>query len=302
MFRKIKRYLKNPYWEFGNVLIKHCPKLMPDKYYLSVLYYKWYGKKIDWENPRTFNEKLQWLKLYDRNPLYPTLVDKYEVKKWVSDKIGEQYVIPTLGLWKHFDEIDFDELPNQFVLKCTHDSGSVVICNDKATFDKNAAKAKLESALKKNFYWWAREWPYKKVKHRIIAEPLLAEPKNLNEFKFYCFNGVPKFFQSITDRYVEKGGPILINYGIDCKRIDMKDAEYKCRQDVDFDIFPRDINKMLEISSNLSMGKCCLRVDFYETDSRLYVGEMTFYESGGFCTFTPDKYNYELGDWMILPK
>lgn len=305
MFRKIKRYLKNPYWEFGNVLIKHCPKLMPDKYYLSVLYYKWYGKKIDWENPRTFNEKLQWLKLYDRNPLYPTLVDKYEAKKWVADKIGEQYVVPTLGVWNHFDEIDFDKLPNQFVLKCTHDSGSVVICNDKASFDKDAAKAKLESALKKNFYWWAREWPYKKLKHRIIAEPLLANQKELIEFKYFCFEGKPMIFQTCTDRDNSLGGAILNFYNCNsCEKLDVVDAFHERKSNDCIDLKGENAmmldlcNMVLKHISSINF----LRIDFFCVNSIVYVGELTLYENGGMCLFKPEKWNLILGDWIKLRK
>ena len=159
MFKKLKRYVQDPYYALGYDMIKKCPHLMSDKFYLSVLWKMKMGYKLDWKHPKTFNEKLQWLKLYDRNPLYTTLVDKYRVKQWVADKIGEQYVIPTLAVYNSVDEIDLDKLPNQFVLKCNHDSGSVVICRDKPSFDLEAARRKLGVALRKNFYWEAREWP-----------------------------------------------------------------------------------------------------------------------------------------------
>lgn len=302
MFRKIKRYLKNPYWEFGNVLIKHCPKLMPDKYYLSVLYYKWYGKKIDWENPRTFNEKLQWLKLYDRNPLYPTLVDKYEAKKWVADKIGEQYVVPTFGVWNHFDEIDFDKLPNQFVLKCTHDSGSVVICNDKATFDKDAAKAKLEDALKKNFYWCAREWPYKGVKHRIMAEELLVDDNvsdgSLCDYKLMCFNGIVKCSFVCTDRNFENG--LKVTFFDDKWQVMPFERHYHR----DNRQIPKPLNyeSMVSISKILSASMKFVRVDFYEVQGKVFFGELTFFPGAGFEEFNPEVWDEILGDWIELKK
>lgn len=167
--------MRNPYYALGYDMIKKCPHLMSDKFYLSVLWKMVMGYKLDWKHPKNFNEKLQWLKLNDRNPLYTTLVDKYRVKQWVADKIGEQYVIPTLAVYNSVDEIDLDKLPNQFVLKCNHDSGSVVICRDKSSFDLEAAKRKLGEALKKNFYWDAREWSYKNVKRCVFAEQFMKD-------------------------------------------------------------------------------------------------------------------------------
>ena len=176
--------------------IKHeLLKIIPDSIYLRYAYKKLMGKNLNLRKPKTFNEKLQWLKLHDRNPLYTTLVDKYAVKSWVAEKIGDSYVIPTLGVWNKFENIDFEKLPNQFVLKCTHDSGSVVVCKDKSCFNKELAERKLNDCLKRNFYYQFREWPYKNVPPRIIAEPYVEDQKcaELRDYKFYTFGGEPKY-------------------------------------------------------------------------------------------------------------
>jgi len=153
---KIKRAFSNP-WKFFSMLARHhMLDWMPDKPYLKLLYRSQFGKKLDLNNPETFNEKLQWLKLYDRKPIYTTMVDKYEAKKFVAERIGEEYVVPTYGVWEKFDDIDFSSLPNQFVLKCTHDSGGLVICKDKSVLDLNAAKKKIEASLKNNYYLQGR--------------------------------------------------------------------------------------------------------------------------------------------------
>lgn len=281
--------------------MREHPNWLPDKWYLKLLWEYTYGYELDLQHPKNFNEKLQWLKLYDRKPEYTTMVDKYRAKQWIADKIGEQYVIPTLAVYNSVDEIDLDQLPDQFVLKCNHDSGSVVICKDKSTFDLEGAKRKLGTGLKKNYYWAYRERPYEKVERCIISEPLLALAVDLNEFKFFCFDGVPKLFQAISDRDGSKGGPVLQHFDISGNRLEMKDAYYKCRQNVEEPVLPKHFAEMLEVSRVLSNGTIFLRVDFFETGDKFYCGELTFYESAGFCVFTPEKYNRILGDWIKLP-
>lgn len=175
MIEKVLEYVKHPTKIFIFLQNRCNFKVLPDKMYLKICYKLATGKKLDLKNPQTFNEKLQWLKLYDRKPEYTRMVDKYEAKKYVAEKIGEEYIIPTLGVWDHFDEIDFDSLPDQFVLKCTHDSGGLVIVRDKAKLDKVAAKQKIEKSLKRNYYYSGREWPYKDVKPRIIAEKYMED-------------------------------------------------------------------------------------------------------------------------------
>ena len=170
---------------------------LPDKIYLNIMYKSRMNKKLNLKNPKTFNEKLQWLKVYDRHSKYIQMVDKYEVKKYITEKIGPDYIIPTYGVWNSFDEINFDMLPNQFVLKCTHDCGGLVICRDKSSFDMEMARNKIDRCLKRNYFYNGREWPYKNVKPRVIAEKYMEDPSSivLKDYKFYCFNGKPEFVQ-----------------------------------------------------------------------------------------------------------
>lgn len=302
MFGKVKRYFRDPYYALGYDMIQKCPHLMSDKFYLSVLWKMKMGYELDWKHPKTFNEKLQWLKLHDRNPLYTTLVDKYRVKQWVADKIGEQYVIPTLAVYNSVDEIDLDKLPDQFVLKCNHDSGSAVICRDKSTFDLEVVKRKLGDALKKNFYWEAREWPYKNVKRCVLAEKFLEglDVKSAPaDYKFYCFGGEPKLFYITSD----KGGILPTRedfFDIDGRHLDIQDKNYP-NNPRRIPQLPSQLDDMLRVSRILAKGTMHLRVDFYEIAGRVYCGELTFYEDGGFCEFSPEKHNRILGDWIKLP-
>ena len=176
--------------------------LVPDKQYIKMIFRGKLGYKLNLKNPQTFNEKLNWFKLYNRQPLYTSLADKYAVKKYVADKIGEQYVVKNLGVWNSFDDIDFDSLPNQFVLKCTHDSSGALVCRDKSTFDMKSAKEKLDFVMKMNYFYACREWPYKNIPHRIIADELLDDHsgKELNDYKFWCVNGEPIFCEVISGR------------------------------------------------------------------------------------------------------
>lgn len=439
MFKKIKRYISNPYYALGYDMIKKCPNLMPDKFYLSILWKMDMGYEIDWKNLQTFNEKLQWLKLYDRNPLYTTLVDKYRVKQWVAEKIGEQYVIPTLTVYNSVEEIDLNKLPNQFVLKCNHDSGSVVVCRDKSSFDLEATKAKLGKALKHNFYWDAREWPYKNVKRCVFAEQFMkdstmkedvldhtkffkvdfnlfkwhkrklydthwscietnihqsAEQESsydkskaldemlglskrlgerfkqvqvgyyiiddrvifgelsfhygegfedfnpeefgvkkeeyiklnptkrfkasgvivkdgyvaylhsesvipafvgLKDYKWYCFNGEPKVMYIANDR---AEFPTMNFYDMDFEPLPLYTKDPPAFEDPEK---PMSFEEMKRLSSELSKGIPQVRVDFYENDTGIYFGEMTFFHGGGFSEVHPKEWNLKMGDWIKLP-
>ena len=176
---------------------------LSDEQYLQLKFYDTFGRFMDFSNPQTFNEKLQWLKIYNRNPEYTIMVDKYESKKYISEKIGAEYIIPTLGVWNSFDEIDFDALPDQFVLKCTHDSGGLVVCRDKSSLDMDAARKKIETSLSNNFYYMGREWPYINVPHRIIAEQYMAD--DLRDYKSFCFDGVPRMTLVCSERFTKDG-------------------------------------------------------------------------------------------------
>ena len=280
-------------------------RLIPDRIYIQMQYFYHFHRFANLKNPRLFNEKLQWLKLHDRNPLYTTLVDKYTVKKWVADKIGEQYIIPTLAVWEKAEDIDFDKLPNQFVLKCNHSGGgNVVICRDKTQLDKQAAIKKLTSQLQNNNYWYGREWPYKNVVPRIIAEAFMSDGQHtdLTDYKFFCFNGVPLYCQVISDRSTGE-------------KIDFFDMEWNLQEFTGlhrphyphYPHYPYKIEKpicfedMKQACGMLAEGIPFVRVDFYEIKGKVYFGEMTFYPAGGFGEFAPDEWNYTFGEKLMLP-
>jgi len=277
---------------------KYMLRFMPDKMYIQLYYFAHFRRLADLKNPKTFNEKLNWLKLHDHNALYTRLVDKYEVKEYVAPIIGEEYIIPTLGVWDHFDEIDFDALPNQFVLKCTHDSEGLVIVKDKSKLDKEAAKKKIEEALKYQFYYIGREWPYKNVKPRIIAEKYMEDHVDgeLRDYKFFCFDGEPKAMFIASDR--SKDATKFDYYDLDFNHLTIK-QHYPNAGEVRK---PVTFEKMIELSKILSKGIPHVRVDFYEVDERVYFGELTFYHFSGFMPFQPDEWDRVFGDWLKLPE
>lgn len=272
---------------------------MDDRAYLEMMFRTLLHQNLDLDNPRTFNEKLQWLKLYDRNPEYTTMVDKYEAKKYVADIIGEEYIIPTLGVWEHFDDIDFDSLPEQFVLKCTHDSGGLVICRDKSHFDRRAAKKQIEKCLKHNYFYYYREWPYRDVKPRIIAEKYMENPSDgeLRDYKFYVFSGVVKAVLVISGRGTNR---VRGNYYDDSfGRLDFTWGYTSLEKDV---IKPFSFEQMKNFAVALAGNLPEVRVDFYEVDSHPYFGEITFYDGGGFEEFNPTEWDRIFGDWIKLPE
>ncbi len=259
-----------------------------------------FGKKLNLKNPKTFNEKLQWLKLYDRNPEYCRLVDKYDVKKYISDTIGDEFIIPTLGVWDHFEDIDFDTLPDRFVLKCTHDSGSVVLCKDKKSFDIDGARKKLTRKLGMNLFWHGREWPYKNLKPRIIAEQYMEcdNGEELIDYKFFCFGGDPKFV------YVSQGLSNHATASLSYLWMDWTRAPFYRGDFPQFDQLPekpKTYDKMVEFAKSLSKEYPFARVDFYEINGNLYFGEITFYPGSGFTIYEPDGWDAKMGDWITLP-
>lgn len=273
-------------------------KLMPDKVYIQMIYRRKFGRSIDWKNPQSFNEKLNWLKVYDRKPVYTTMVDKWEAKKYVSGIIGEEFIIPSYGVYDRFEDIDVVSLPNQFVIKCTHDSGSVVICRDKATFDWNAAKEKIERGLRRNLFWNGREWPYKNVKPRILVEKYMEEDGDqpLTDYKFLCFNGEPKLIEIHKGRYSS-------HHTQDFYDTDWKLTEIRQPSDPLSGIqHPKPVHfeEMLELSRALSKGIPQIRVDWYEIKGHLYFGELTFYDGGAFGPFASYEQDLLLGSWMDL--
>lgn len=269
--------------------------------YIRKLFYKRMGYELNLDNPQTYNEKLQWLKLYWHDPQLTTLVDKYLVKEYVSERIGSKYVIPTIGVWKKVKDIEWDVLPNQFVLKCTHDSGGCVICKDKDHFDKKAAIHKLHKSLATNYYYFGYEWPYKNVEPRIIAEPYMedAQTRELRDYKFFCFEGEVKALFVATERNVP---------GVDVK-FDFFDTYYnhlpikKIHENaVETPKKPNNFDEMKELAATLSVGFPHVRVDLYEVNNKIYFGEMTFFHDAGWSKFEPQEWDYIFGSWVNLPK
>ena len=256
---------------------------------------------LDLDHPKTFSEKLQWLKLYDRKSIYHQMVDKVDAKTYINNAIGGEYAVPTLGVWNRFERIDWDFLPQQFVLKATHDSGSFFIVKEKSLVDRQECKDRLYKHWRKSYYKNSREWQYKGLKHRIMAEPLIADPKQLREYKFFCFNGEPKFYQICMDRDNDLGGAAVQCVGIDGTLLDMQETTYNNRISNNIILNPQHKEQMISIAKLLSKDMCFLRVDFFETKEKFYVGELTLHESAGFCFFSPDYWNITLGGWIHLP-
>ena len=300
MFKKVKRYIKSPYYALGDDLLKIRPRWMSDKFFLRVLWKQIMGDKLDLKHPMTFNEKIQWTKLYDRNPLYTILVDKYKVKQWVSERIGDEYVIPTLAVFKSVDEIDISALPEQFVLKCNHDSGGIVICRDRDCFDLETAKQKLRESLKKNYYWDYREWAYKDVKRVIIAEPYLEDQQTgeLLDYKFFTFNGTPKLMFVASGR--QSGKEVRFDFfSMSYEWMRIKNVHPNSTEE-SLPKRPECFSQMISLARVLSEGLNEVRIDFYEVNGRCYFGEMTIYHGAGFMPFSPHSVDCQMGEWFHL--
>ena len=296
MKRVLKEALNNPRKIFAK-LWEFCSPLIPnDELYTRVRYCLRLGKKLNLDNPQTYNEKLQWLKLYDHNPLYTQMVDKYAVKQLVAERIGERYVIPTLGVWDRFD----DTLPNQFVLKTTMGGGNsgVVICKDKRTLDIDASKKKLERSLKSLLYKKTREWPYKNVPPRIIAEKYIeSKTGDLSDYKFFCFDGEVKAMFIATER---SSGDVKFDYfDSDFNHLDLRQIHPMSRNSIPR---PQGFDEMKQVAAKLSKGLSEVRVDLYDVDGKIYFGELTFFHHGGIVPFHPESWDYTFGSWIILPE
>lgn len=280
--------------------LRQLSHIIPDALYLKLRYRKIFHKPLNLKNPKTFNEKLQWLKLHDRKPEYTRMVDKYEAKQYVAERIGEEYIIPTLGVWDRFDDIDFDSLPNQFVLKCTHDSGGLVICRDKTKFDQEYAKSRIINSLKRNYFWANREWPYKNVKPRIIAEAYMQDDTTaeLRDYKFFCFGGKAKLLFIATDRQTEGEETKFDFFDMDFNHIDVRNGHPNADEPP---AKPICFDEMRSLAEKLAAGIPQLRVDFYEVNGKVYFGELTFFHWTGLVPFEPEQWDYTLGEWIELP-
>lgn len=273
---------------------------IPDKLYLKIKFYCRMGKRLNLKNPQTFNEKLQWLKLYGRRPIDTVLSDKYAVKEYITKTIGPEYVIPLLGVWDKFDDIDFDKLPNQFVLKCTHDSGGIVICKDKSKMDKKAAKKKLEKSLMIDYYVYSREKAYKNIPRRIIAEQYMedAESSELKDYKFFCFDGEVKFFKIDFGRFVEHRANYYTPQG---ELLALGEEKFPPNPNAQV-VVPKNLETMVELAEKLSKGKPFVRVDFYDVANHIYFGEFTFSPGCGMNKLKPEGWDEKIGEWIKLDK
>ena len=269
-----------------------------DEIYVRVEYFIVFGKRLRLKNPQTYSEKLQWLKLHEGDPIYTRMVDKAEAKKYVTEIIGEEYIIPTYGVWNHFDEIDFDKLPDQFVLKTTHDSGGVIICKDKKTLDKNAAKVKLEKSLKNDYYYTSKEWPYKNVVPRIIAEKYMEdESGELCDYKLFCFDGKMKALFIATDRFTSGEDTKFDFFDENFNHLPFTNGHPNATKPIKK---PESFQQMKDLAEKLSQKIPHVRVDFYCTNGKIYFGELTFFHWGGFKRFEPEEWDFKFGEWFKL--
>lgn len=302
MNSKLMKFIKDPGAVFTSLGHRELLNWIPDKTYLKIAYFVSMGKRLNLDHPQTYNEKIQWLKLNYRKPIMTQCVDKYEVRKYVADTIGEKYLIPLVGgPWDSFDEIDFDTLPDRFVLKCTHDSGGLIICRDKSKLDRMQAKKKIEACMRHEFYWGVREWPYKDLHPRIIAEAYMEDSSTneLRDYKFFCFDGIVKALFVASERQTA---------GVETK-FDFFDADY---QHLPFTNGhpnaakvpekPVCFEQMKVLAARISEGFPHVRVDFYEVNGRVYFGEITFYHWSGLMPFEPEAWDMTFGEWINIAK
>lgn len=313
-YNRIRRFVQyirqNPFSLFMYFNLSKIQRILPDKALMKLMVHARLGYKLNLDNPRTFNEKMQWLKLYDHKSIYTQMVDKYAAKLFIAQKVGEDYVVPTIGVWDSFEDIDFSSLPNQFVLKTTHDCGGVIICKEKDKFDFEAARIDFSKRLKNNFFWQGREWPYKNVKPRILAEKYLSVSDDslgkftydpgtdigITDYKIMCFNGEPFCCLVCMGRHSREG--LHENfYDNDWRLLPFKRSNPQYKDEIPK---PQDYDKMLQFAKILSEGTKFLRVDFFENDGHLFVGELTFFPASGFDKFIPEEWDLKLGEMIKL--
>ncbi len=297
---KMKLAFCHPEYLIG-VLLRRTPlgRCISDHLFIKLDYFSGMRKFPNLINPKTFNEKLQWLKLHDIHPEYAQMVDKIESKKYVAKRIGEEFVIPTLGVWEKFDDIVFEDLPNKFVLKTSHDSGSIIVVGDKSKMDFVAAKKKLQRSLNRRFYNDHREYPYKDVSPRILAEKFMVDESGieLKDYKFFCFNGEPKFLKVDFNRFIDHHANY---YSLEWDLLEFGEALMPPKPDQKMEK-PRNFDKMIEIAKTLAQGIPFLRVDLYNINGQIYFGEMTFFPASGSGRITPGIWDNKIGELLQLP-
>ena len=291
-------YLTHKPSDLAIILLNRLSPLFSDRTYIRCLYRLNIGRWPDLDNPKTFNEKLQWLKLYNRKPEYTIMADKVKAKEWVAELIGQEHIIPTLGVWDDPDDIDFDSLPDQFVLKCNHNSGTgMYICKDKSKIDVEAVKKGLRKGLKENYFLHGREWPYKNIPRKILAEKFMVDESgmDLKDYKIFTFDGVPHFIEVDYDRFICHKRNV---YDIDWRYIEMEiefptDNKHQIKK-------PKHLDELLQMAQILAQGTPHLRVDFYVINEQVYFGEMTFFHGSGHEKFIPEEWNDKFGELIHI--
>ncbi len=300
MNHKITDFIRNPFLIFNWLGAKGLLDWMDDRNYLKLRFRASTGMPLELENPKTFSEKIQWLKLYNRNPKYKQMVDKIAVKDFVSGIIGEEYIIPTLAVYEKVEDIDITLLPDRFVLKCSHDSGGIVICRDKAMFDRHAAFKKLRHAMARDYYKWCREYPYKDVPHRILAEQYIGNGNSdLWDYKLMCYNGKCRQILVCTGR---DSGNLCFDF-FDLKWNHLPFINDNRYGNANYSIpIPQNLETMILLADKLSkaVNTPFCRIDLYNTQGKIYFGEITFSPIGGFGQFAPPEWDCILGNMIHL--
>lgn len=298
ILKKIYKGIKNPKLILI-YLVNKFAIIFNDKFFLQIKFYLIIGKHLNLKNPVTYNEKIQWLKLYDRKHEYTQMVDKYTVKEYVKKIIGEKYIIPTIEVYNNTKDIDWDKLPTQFVMKCTHDSGGIVICKNKNLLDIRKAVQKLNRSLKKDYYNFSREWPYKNVPRRIIVEKYMEDSidKELKDYKWFCFNGIPKALYIASERNSNNTETKFDFFDMDFNHLPFTNGHPNA---INIPNKPQNFELMKHLASKLSNSIPHVRVDFYEIDGQVYFGELTFYHWSGLVPFIPEEWDYRFGKWLEL--
>lgn len=299
--QSISFYFHNPR-RFVAGLVFHLNFLFPDKIYLKIMFWAEMGYSLNLNDPQTYSEKLQWIKLYDHNPLYTQLVDKIAVKDYVKEKVGDTVIIPMLKVWDSPSDIDLSLLPEQFVLKTNNGGGSngVIVCKDKSTFNLNEAKQKLNKSLNDSIYRTHREWPYKDVKPKVFAEKFMQDESGyeLKDYKFLCFDGKVKALFVATDRYLGEHNVKFDYYDRDFNHLDLRQSHENAKHPMTTP--PKNFEDMITVAEKLSEGLKHVRVDLYNINGSVYFGEMTFFHYSGLVPFRPNKWDGIWGQWLKL--
>lgn len=297
---KLKRYIKNPWLILGS-LVYHTASVWPDELFLKIIFKARVGYFPNLKNPRSYNEKLQWLKLNCKRQEYQDLVDKISSKDYVARRIGKEYIIPTLGVWDNVDDVNWGALPRQFVIKCSGDSGGVVVCKDKESFNIEEAKKILQKGWEHNYYVYNREYPYRYIRNRIIAEEYMEDESGyeLKDYKIFCFDGEPKYLFVATDRQKNNVDTKFDFFDLNWNHIPVRNGHPNSFTPIDQ---PKNFDRMIEIARLLSQGMTHVRVDLYNCDGRIYFGELTFFHWSGMTAYEPREWDYIFGDYIKLPK